>query len=81
MTKSLRAFLEKSAIRLPICPETIKNILIAPADNYAVPSITAHGPEISQVVKEELEKIFIGEKTVEEGMADAKERADAILNE
>lgn len=61
--------------------ETTKNILIAPADNYAVPSITAHGPEISQVVKEELEKIFIGEKTVEEGMADAKERADAILNE
>ena len=55
--------------------------MIAPADNYAVPSITAHGPEISQVVKEELEKIFIGEKTVEEGMADAKERADAILNE
>ena len=33
------------------------------------------------MVKEELEKIFIGEKTVEEGMADAKERADAILNE
>lgn len=61
--------------------ETTRNILIAPADNYAVPSITAHGPEISQVVKEELEKIFIGEKTVEEGMADAKERADAILNE
>lgn len=61
--------------------ETTKNILIAPADNYAVPSITAHGPEISQVVKEELEKIFIGEKTVEEGMSDAKERADAILNE
>ncbi len=61
--------------------ETTKNILIAPADNYAVPSITAHGPEISQVVKEELEKIFIGEKTVEEGMSDAKERADAILQE
>lgn len=61
--------------------ETTKNILIDPADNYAVPSITAHGPEISQVVKEELEKIFIGEKTVEEGMSDAKERADAILNE
>lgn len=61
--------------------ETTKNILIAPADDYAVPSITAHGPEITQVVKEELEKIFIGEKTVEEGMSDAKERADAILNE
>lgn len=61
--------------------DTTKNVLIAPADNYAVPSITAHGTEITQVVKEELELIFIGEKTVEEGMSDAKERADAILNE
>lgn len=61
--------------------ESTRNVLIAPADNYAVPSITNHGTEISQVVKEELERIFIGEKTVEEGMADAKERADAILKE
>lgn len=61
--------------------ETTKEILIAPADNYAVPSITNHSAEVSKIASEELEQIFIGEKTVEEGMADAKARADKILAE
>lgn len=61
--------------------ETTKNILIAPADNYAVPSITNHSAEVAKICSEELEQIFIGEKTVEEGMADAKARADEILAE
>ena len=54
-------------------------ILITPADNYAVPSITNHIAEVKKVATEELEKIFIGQQTVEEGMAKAKERADALL--
>lgn len=61
--------------------ETTKAILIAPADNYAVPSITNHSAEVGKIASEELEQIFIGEKTVEEGMADAKARADKILAE
>lgn len=59
--------------------ETAKKVLIEPVDNYAVPSITNHIAEVSKVVVEELEKIFIGQQTVEEGMTNAKTRADAIL--
>ena len=36
---------------------------------------------MKKVLTEELERIFIGEKTVEQGMADAKTRADEILNQ
>lgn len=61
--------------------ESTQKVLIAPADNYAVPSITNHIAEVKKVLTEELELIFIGEKTVEQGMADAKTRADEILNQ
>lgn len=61
--------------------ESTQKVLIAPADNYAVPSITNHIAEVKKVLTEELERIFIGEKTVEQGMADAKTRADEILNQ
>lgn len=60
--------------------ETTTNVLITPADNYAVPSITNHIAEVKKVVIEELEKIFIEEQTVEEGLKIAKERADEILS-
>jgi len=58
---------------------TAKTVLIEPADNYAVPSITNHIAEINKVVVEELEKIFIGDQSVEAGMAKAKTRADEML--
>ena len=61
--------------------ETTQSVLIAPADNYAVPSITNHAAEIKKVAVEELEKIFIGQQTVEDGMAAAKQRADEILKQ
>lgn len=61
--------------------ESTQKVLIAPADNYAVPSITNHIAEVKKVLTEKLELIFIGEKTVEQGMADAKTRADEILNQ
>lgn len=59
--------------------ETTQKILITPADNYAVPSITNHIAEIRKVAVEELEEIYIGKKTAEEGMKEAKSRADEIL--
>lgn len=59
--------------------DSAMKILIIPADNYAVPSITNHIAEVKKVATEELEKIFIGQQTVEEGMAKARERADALL--
>lgn len=58
-----------------------QSVLIEPADNYAVPSITNHIAEVSKVLQEELEEILIDQKTVEQGLTDAKTRADAILAE
>ena len=61
--------------------ETTKKILIEPADNYAAPSITNHSAEVKRVFTEEMETILLGEQTPAEGMAKAKERADAILQQ
>ncbi len=61
--------------------DTAMKILITPVDNYAVPSITNHIAEVKKIAVEELEKIFIGEQTVEEGLTKAKERGDEILKQ
>lgn len=72
-----KAFLEGAEDHIDM--QTAMDVLITPVDNYAVPSITNHVAEIKKIAIEELEKTFIGEQTVEEGMAQAKERADALL--
>lgn len=59
--------------------ETTMNVLIKPANNYAVPKITNKLPEIKKVLHEELEGIYTGNQTSEEGMKKAKERADELL--
>ena len=59
--------------------ETAKNVLIVPASNHAVPSITTKLPEINKVLTEELENIYTGVKTVQQGMDDAQARAEALL--
>ena len=61
--------------------ESTMKILVTPADNYAIPSITNHIAEIKKIAVEELEGIYIGKQTVEEGMKNAKERSDEILNQ
>ena len=61
--------------------ETTMTVLINPADNYAAPSITNHSAEIKRVFTEEMETILLGDETPAEGMAKAKERADAILQQ
>ncbi len=75
--EAARVFLEGAEDHIDM--ETSMKVLITPADNYAVPSITNHIAEVKKVAVEELEKIFIGQETVEDGMAKAKERADALL--
>ena len=67
------AFL-KGAEKL-IDADTTKKILITPASNYAVPSITTKLPEINKILTEELENIYTGTQTVQEGMDKAQERA------
>ena len=59
--------------------ETAQNVLIVPASNRAVPSITTKLPEINKVLTEELENIYTGVKTVQQGMDDAQARAEALL--
>lgn len=61
--------------------ETTMTVLINPADNYAAPSITNHSAAIKRVFTEEMETILLGDETPAEGMAKAKERADAILQQ
>ena len=61
--------------------ETTMTVIINPADNYAAPSITNHSAEIKRVFTEEMETILLGDETPAEGMAKAKERADAILQQ
>jgi multiple sugar transport system substrate-binding protein len=59
--------------------DTALRVLIVPATNYAVPSITNKLPEISKVLQEELENIYTGLKTVQQGMDDAQARAVELL--
>ncbi len=59
--------------------DTMVSVLIEPHDNYAYSTITTRMTEIQDVFYEELEAIWTEKKTVEEGLADAKERGDAIL--
>ena len=58
---------------------TIKTILIDPKAKYAVPSITNKLPEIRKIVGEELEAIYMGKTTAENGLAEAKKRSDEML--
>lgn len=60
--------------------ESTKSVLIEPADNYAVPTITNHIAEIKKVLIEESEKALIGDESVEDAMKTADERSSVILN-
>ena len=48
--------------------------------NTAVaPSITTKNAELTDIINEERESIYTGQKTVEEGLESAKSRGDAAL--
>ena len=59
--------------------DSTKAVLITPHDNYAAPSITTKNAELTDIINEELEAIYTGQKTVEEGLESAKTRGDAAL--
>lgn len=59
--------------------ETTKKILIEPADNYAVPTITNHIPEIKKIFTEEMERLLIGDTDTKTAMQQADERSSEIL--
>ena len=60
---------------------TTESVLIKPANNYAVPSITTHSAEIKKCYTDEVEKILIGQESTKEGMENAKLAADKILQQ
>lgn len=61
--------------------ESLTAVLIEPRDSYTLATVTTASNELTQILKEEVEALFAEQKTVEEALADAKERGDAILAE
>lgn len=59
--------------------ESTKNVLITPATNYAVATQTNKLPEINKALQEELEGIYTGNQTVEDGLNKAQQRASELL--
>lgn len=59
--------------------ESTKRNLIMPADNYTGPSVTTKLPEITKILQEEVENIYIGKQTVQTGLENAQKRADEQL--
>lgn len=59
--------------------ESVRRVLVESKDNYAVFAVTPKVSDLYAIAKEEMEQIFIGNKTVEEGLTDAKMRGDRIL--
>lgn len=59
--------------------ESAKKVLITPVTNYAVPSVTTKLPEINKILQEELENIYTGKQTVQQGLDKAQERANEQL--
>jgi multiple sugar transport system substrate-binding protein len=57
------------------------SVVVAPRENYSVPRTTFKSPELAQIYIEEIEAILNGVKMVDQGLADAKSRADRILKE
>jgi multiple sugar transport system substrate-binding protein len=60
---------------------SIQSAYIAPRPNVAYPTITVKSPELTQIWTEELEAIYNGQKSIEQGLADCQARADRILSE
>ena len=56
-----------------------QSVLLEVKDNYAVQTITTKSSEINDVMNEDLEAIYNGQMSVEDGLADAKKRCDALL--
>lgn len=59
--------------------KSFTQVLVSPKAKYAVPNIMTKRAELKKVLDEELEAIYAGKKTAEEGMSDAKKRGDTIL--
>jgi multiple sugar transport system substrate-binding protein len=60
---------------------TTYSVLIAPRKNYTSQTITVKAPELTAIMNEELEAIFNGQKTVDQGIRDLKSRSDRVLAE
>lgn len=56
-----------------------KYYLYSPGDKLTPSTITTKAPEIQKVMTEEMEAVFTGKKTPQQGMDDAKKRADGFM--
>lgn len=60
---------------------SLKAAYVSPRKNPAVQTITDKAAELSAITREELEAIYNGVKTVNQGLSDAKTRGDRILSQ
>ncbi len=72
-----KAFLEGSEELFDA--DSIIYSMIEPKDKYWVQTILNKAPEISKILNEELESVYIGEKSIDDALASAKERGDEKL--
>lgn len=59
--------------------ESIIYAMIEPKEQYWVQTILNKAPEITKILNEEIEAVYIGEKSVDEAMTNAKKRGDEQL--
>ena len=62
-----------------ICRHLACSSMLLYVNTAAAPSITTKNAELTDIINEELEAIYTGQKTVEEGLESAKTRGDAAL--
>lgn len=79
-TEEIMEYLMRDAEDL-LDEESARKVLVEAKDNYAVLAVTPGVSDLYTIAREELEQIFIGNKTAVEGMTDAKARGDAVLEE
>lgn len=61
--------------------DSAKRVLVEPKEVYAMQTITTKSAELGDIFKEEMEAILNGQKSVDDGLADAAARGDKLLSQ
>lgn len=61
--------------------EAFKRVILDPNIKFSLDSESIAAPEIQQIIKEEDDKLYLKEKTIEETLKTIKERADKAIKE
>ncbi|MGB4368837.1 MAG: hypothetical protein WBI74_06300 [Caldicoprobacterales bacterium] len=61
--------------------EAFKRVALDPNLKYILDTETVAAPEIDQIIKEESDKMYLGEQSVEEMVQSLKQRADKAIKD